>query len=38
MRSVITSEKLHKKFNWKPSTTMDEGLKSTVEFFKNETG
>jgi UDP-glucose 4-epimerase len=36
MRSVITSEKLYKKFNWKPSTTLDEGLKSTVEFFKNK--
>ncbi|MDO8550833.1 MAG: NAD-dependent epimerase/dehydratase family protein [Ignavibacteria bacterium] len=34
MRSVITSEKLFKKFNWKPSTTLDEGLKPTVEFFK----
>ncbi len=35
MRSVITSEKLFKRFNWKPSTTLDEGLKTTVEFFKN---
>jgi len=35
MRSVITSEKLFKRFNWKPSTTLDEGLKATVEFFKN---
>lgn len=35
MRSVITSEKLFKKFNWKPSTTLDGGLKETVEFFKN---
>ena len=34
MRSVITSEKLFKKFNWNPSTTLDEGLKPTVEFFK----
>jgi UDP-glucose 4-epimerase len=34
MRSVITSEKLFKKFNWKPSTTLDEGLKPTAEFFK----
>lgn len=38
MRSVITSEKLFKKFNWKPSTTLDEGLKHTVEFFKNNMG
>ncbi len=36
MRSVITSEKLFKKFNWKPSTTLEEGLRPTVEFFKNE--
>ena len=38
MRSVVTSEKLFKKFNWKPSTTLDEGLKHTVEFFKNNIG
>ncbi len=35
MRSVITSEKLFKKFGWKPSTTLEEGLHETVEFFKN---
>lgn len=35
MRSVITSEKLFKKFNWKPSTTLDEGLKITVDYFRN---
>jgi UDP-glucose 4-epimerase len=35
MRSVISSEKLFKKFNWKPSTLLDNGLKETVEFFKN---
>lgn len=34
MRSVITSEKLFKKFGWKPSTTLDEGLRITVEFFR----
>lgn len=34
MRSVITSEKLLKKFNWKPSTTLEAGLKETVEYFK----
>jgi len=33
IRSVITSEKLFKKFTWKPSTILDEGLKPTVEFF-----
>ncbi len=38
MRSVITSEKLNKKFNWKPSTTLDEGLVPTVEFFKKSMG
>jgi UDP-glucose 4-epimerase len=36
MRSVIASDKLFKKFNWKPSTTLDEGLKPTVEFFQNK--
>ncbi len=34
MRSVITSEKFFKKFNWKPSTTLENGLKETVEYFK----
>ena len=34
MRSVITSDKLYKKFGWRPSTTIEEGLKKTVEFFK----
>lgn len=34
MRSVITSEKLFDKFNWKPSTKLNDGLKETVEFFK----
>ena len=34
MRSVITSEKLYKKFGWKPSTTLEEGLKKTLEFFR----
>jgi UDP-glucose 4-epimerase len=35
MRSLISSEKLFKKFGWKPSTTLEDGLKVTVEFFKN---
>ena len=35
MRSVITSEKLFKKFGWKPSTKLEDGLKITVDFFKN---
>ncbi len=34
MRSVITSDKLFKQFNWRPSTPIEEGLKKTVEFFK----
>ncbi len=35
MRSVISSEKLFNKFAWKPSTNLDEGLKITVDFFRN---
>ena len=35
MRSVISSEKLFDKFNWKPSTPLSEGLKETIKFFKN---
>jgi UDP-glucose 4-epimerase len=35
MRSVITSEKMFKKFGWKPSTKLEDGLKITVDFFKN---
>jgi len=34
MRSVITSDKLFKRFNWRPATPIEEGLKKTVEFFK----
>ncbi len=34
MRSVITSDKFYKKFGWRPSTTLEEGLKKTVEYFK----
>ncbi|HVO75563.1 MAG TPA: NAD-dependent epimerase/dehydratase family protein [Ignavibacteriaceae bacterium] len=33
MRSVITSDKIFKKIGWRPSTTLDDGLKKTVEFF-----
>ncbi|HDZ58527.1 MAG TPA: NAD-dependent epimerase/dehydratase family protein, partial [Ignavibacteriales bacterium] len=36
MRSVITSEKMFNKFNWKPSTELKEGLKETVEFFRTD--
>ena len=35
MRSVITSEKLFKKFKWKPDTELHIGLENTVDFFKN---
>ena len=33
MRSVISSEKLFNKFGWKPSTSLQEGLQKTVDFF-----
>lgn len=36
MRSVITSEKLFNKFNWRPDTPLLNGLKETLTFFKNE--
>jgi len=35
MRSVITSEKLFKRFGWKPSTALSDGLSKTVEYFKS---
>jgi UDP-glucose 4-epimerase len=35
LRSVITSEKLFNKFGWRPSTKLEDGLKATVEYFKN---
>jgi UDP-glucose 4-epimerase len=34
MRSVITSDKIFAKFNWRPTTTLEVGLKNTVNFFK----
>jgi UDP-glucose 4-epimerase len=34
LRSVITSDKLFKKFNWKPSTPLEEGLSRTAAFFR----
>jgi len=37
MRSVITSEKLNKKFNWKPATPLKEGLEKTADYFRNKT-
>lgn len=35
MRSVITSDKLFENLNWKPSTSLNDGLKHTVSFFQN---
>jgi UDP-glucose 4-epimerase len=35
MRSVITSEKLFKKFGWKPSTKLEDGLRETIEYYKS---
>ncbi len=35
MRSVISSEKIFNKFGWKPSTGIQDGLKKTVDYFKN---
>jgi UDP-glucose 4-epimerase len=34
MRSVITSDKIFAKFNWRPTTKLEDGLKNTVNFFK----
>jgi UDP-glucose 4-epimerase len=34
MRSVITSDKIFNKFHWRPATKLEEGLKQTVNFFK----
>jgi UDP-glucose 4-epimerase len=34
MRSVITSDKIFAKFKWRPTTKLEEGLKNTVNFFK----
>jgi UDP-glucose 4-epimerase len=36
MRSVITSDKLYRKFNWRPSTSLQEGLEQTVSFFRSK--
>ena len=35
LRSVISSEKIFNKFNWKPSVKIDEGLKMTFDYFKS---
>lgn len=36
MRSVITSDKIFSKFNWRPSTKLESGLLHTVNFFKDK--
>jgi UDP-glucose 4-epimerase len=35
LRSVISSEKIYKKFKWKPDTTLLNGLKITLDYYKN---
>ncbi|MFZ0454063.1 MAG: NAD-dependent epimerase/dehydratase family protein [Ignavibacteriaceae bacterium] len=35
MRSVITSDKLFNSFQWRPSTTLQEGLQKTADFFRS---
>lgn len=37
MRSVITSNKLFKKFGWKPDTILKDGLKETIDYYKSIT-
>lgn len=36
MRSVITSNKLFNKFGWRPAIKIEEGLNSTIDFFRGE--
>ena len=36
LRSVITSKKLYKKFKWKPSIRINEGLKKTYDYFNSK--
>ncbi len=35
-RSVISYDKIYKTLGWKPEVSLDEGLRLTVEFFKNK--
>jgi UDP-glucose 4-epimerase len=35
LRSVITSDKLFNKFGWRPTTKLEDGLKATVDYFRN---
>ncbi|MCL5029885.1 MAG: NAD-dependent epimerase/dehydratase family protein [Bacteroidetes bacterium] len=36
LRSVISSDKIFKRFGWRPSTTLEEGLQKTIEYFKTQ--
>jgi UDP-glucose 4-epimerase len=36
MRSVISSDKLYKRFNWRPDTEVKDGLARTVEYFRDK--
>ena len=36
MRSVITSDKIFNKFNWRPTTNINDSLIQTVNYFRNE--
>lgn len=36
MRSVISSKKIGEMLGWKPSVSLPEGLKQTVDYFKNK--
>ncbi len=31
----LGSEKIHKKFGWKPATSLDEGLRKTIDWYQN---
>lgn len=35
LRSVISSDKIFKRFGWRPSTPLEEGLQKTIEYFKS---
>lgn len=35
-RSVCSFEKINKSFNWTPEVNLDEGLKKTIDFFKQK--
>jgi UDP-glucose 4-epimerase len=36
LRSVISSEKIFNEFGWKPSVTLSDGLRKTVDYFREE--